>query len=161
MVLGLAYIFFFNDPANPFHFLYGTMAILVICSITHFYTVSHLTALTALKAMDREFEAVAASLKQPITRMFSRVTLPVCMPTILDIGAYFFVNAMTTVSAVIFIYAPTTTLAAVAALNMDDAGQIQAAAAMCMLIFYTNLAARIVHVGLSRGLSRTQAWRNR
>jgi iron(III) transport system permease protein len=83
------------------------------------------------------------------------------MPTILDIGAYFFVNAMTTVSAVIFIYAPTTTLAAVAALNMDDAGQIQAAAAMCMLIFYTNLAARIVHVGLSRGLSRTQAWRNR
>lgn len=161
MVLGLAYIFFFNDPANPFHFLYGTMAILVICSITHFYTVSHLTALTALKSMDREFEAVAASLKQPVTRMFSRVTLPVCMPTTLDIAAYFFVNAMTTVSAVIFIYAPTTTLAAVAALNMDDAGQIQAAAAMCMLIFYTNLAARLVHAALSRGLSRTQAWRSR
>ncbi len=161
MVLGLSYIFFFNDPANPFHFLYGTMAILVICSITHFYTVSHLTALTALKAMDREFEAVAASLKQPVTRMFSRVTLPVCLPTTLDIAAYLFVNAMTTVSAVIFIYAPTTTLAAVAALNMDDAGQIQAAAAMCMLIFYTNLAARGAHALLSRGLGRTQAWRRR
>jgi iron(III) transport system permease protein len=161
MVLGLAYIFFFNNPSNPFHFLYGTMAILVICTITHFYTVSHLTALTALKAMDREFEAVSSSLKQPLTKVFTRVTLPVCLPTVLDIGAYDFVNAMTTVSAVIFIYAPATTLAAVAALNMDDAGQIQPAAAMCMVIFYTNIAARLVHAGLTRSIGVTQAWRTR
>ncbi len=161
MVLGLAYIFFFNNPSNPFYFLYGTMAILVICTITHFYTVSHLTALTALKAMDREFEAVSSSLKQPMTKMFTRVTLPVCLPTVLDIAAYYFVNATTTVSAVIFIYAPATTLAAVAALNMDDAGQIQAAAAMCMVIFYTNIAARLVHAGLTRAIGRSQAWRTR
>ncbi|MFS8036598.1 putative 2-aminoethylphosphonate ABC transporter permease subunit [Xanthobacter sp. AM11] len=161
LVLGLAYIFFFNDRANPLNVVYGTMAILVISTVTHFYTVSHLTALTALKAMDREFEAVAASLKQPVTRMFTRVTMPVCLPTGLDIAAYYFVNAMTTVSAVVFLYAPTTTLAAVAALNMDDAGQIQSAAAMCMLIFYTNLAARGVHAVLSRILARTQAWRIR
>jgi iron(III) transport system permease protein len=161
MVLGLAYIFFFNNPSNPFHFLYGTMAILVICTVTHFYTVSHLTALTALKAMDREFEAVSSSLKQPLTKMFTRVTLPVCLPTVLDIAAYYFVNAMTTVSAVIFLYAPATTLGAVAALNMDDAGQIQAAAAMCMVIFYTNIAARLVHAGLTRAIGRSQAWRTR
>lgn len=85
----------------------------------------------------------------------------VCLPTPLDIAAYFFVNAMKTVWAVIFIHASTTTLAAVAALNMDHAGQIQAAAAMCMLIFYTNLAARGVQAALSRGLARSQAWRNR
>ena len=30
MVLGLAYIFFFNDPANPLNGIYGTMAILVV-----------------------------------------------------------------------------------------------------------------------------------
>ncbi len=161
LVLGLSYIFFFNDRENPLHALYGTMAILVISAITHFYTVSHLTALTALKAMDREFEAVAASLKQPMTRMFARVTLPVCLPTGLDVAGYLFVNAMTTVSAVVFLYAPATTLAAVAALNMDDAGQIQPAAAMCMLIFYTNLAARGVHMLLARLLARSQAWRSR
>ncbi|MFG1299131.1 putative 2-aminoethylphosphonate ABC transporter permease subunit [Xanthobacter sp. V3C-3] len=161
LVLGLDYIFFFNDKANPLNVIYGSMAILVISTVTHFYTVSHLTALTALKAMDREFEAVAASLKQPVTRMFTRVTLPVCLPTGLDIAAYYFVNAMTTVSAVVFLYSPSTTLAAVASLNMDDAGQIQAAAAMCMLIFYTNLVARGVHAVLSRGLARTQEWRTR
>ena len=70
---------------------------------------------TALKQMDREFESVAASLKQPFTRLFRQVTVPVCLPTILDISIYLFVNAMTTVSAVVFLYSPTTTLASVAA----------------------------------------------
>lgn len=161
LVLGLSYIFFFNAPWNPLNVIYGTMAILVVSSVTHFYTVSHLTALTALKAMDKEFEAVSASLKQPMTRMFTRVTVPVCLPTGLDVAAYLFVNALTTVSAVVFLYSPQTTLAAVAALNMDDAGQIQSAAAMCMLIFYTNLGVRGLHLLLSRALSNTQAWRTR
>jgi iron(III) transport system permease protein len=162
MVLGLAYVFFFNDPANPLHVLYGTMAILVIATITHFYTVAHLTAVTALKQMDPEFEAVSASLKQPVTKVFARVTVPVCLPAILDISIYLFVNAMTTVSAVVFLYAPRTTLASVAVLNMDDAGQIAPAAAMGMMILYTNVAARVVHGLATRGiLRRTQAWRLR
>ena len=162
MVLGLAYIFFFNDPANPLNFLYGTMAILVLSTVTHFYTVAHLTAVTALKQMDHEFESVSASLKQPVWRLFTRVTVPVCMPAILDISIYLFVNAMTTVSAVVFLYSPTTKLASVAVLNMDDAGDVAPAAAMGMMIFYTNVTARLVHLALTRGLlTRTQAWRRR
>jgi len=160
MVLGLAYIFFFNDPANPLNSIYATMGILVICTVTHFYTVSHLTAVTALKQMDREFESVSASLKQPFHKLFAKVTVPVCLPSILDISIYLFVNAMTTVSAVIFLYSPDTTLASVAVLNMDDAGDIAPAAAMGMMIFYTNVGARLVHLFLTRKVvARTQAWR--
>jgi len=162
LVLGLAYIFFFNAPGNPLNGIYGTMAILVICSVTHFYTVSHLTAVTALKQMDREFESVASSLKQPFYRLFSSVTVPVCMPAILDISIYLFVNAMTTVSAVIFLYSPDTTLASIAVLNMDDAGDVAPAAAMGMMIFYTNVGARLIHLFVSRKLMlKTQAWRLR
>ena len=36
LVLGLGYIFFFNNPNNPFNFIYGTMAILVLCTIAHY-----------------------------------------------------------------------------------------------------------------------------
>ncbi|MFA9421097.1 MAG: putative 2-aminoethylphosphonate ABC transporter permease subunit [Gammaproteobacteria bacterium] len=162
LVLGLAYIFFFNDPANPLNGIYATMGILVICTVTHFYTVSHLTAVTALKQMDREFESVASSLKQPFYRLFSSVTVPVCMPAILDISIYLFVNAMTTVSAVIFLYSPDTTLASIAVLNMDDAGDVAPAAAMGMMIFYTNVTARLIHQFVSRNLMlKTQAWRLR
>jgi iron(III) transport system permease protein len=162
LVLGLAYIFFFNHPANPLNGLYRTMTILVINTIVHFYTVAHLTALTALKQMDPEFETVAASLKQPFYKTFWRVTVPVCLPAVLDIGIYLFVNAMTTVSAVVFLWGPNTELASVAVLNMDDAGQIASAAAMAMMIFYTNAVVRGVHAVLARVLDRqTQAWRRR
>ena len=162
LVLGLAYIFFFNHPDNPLNFLYGTMAILVICTITHFYTVSHLTALTSLKQIDNEFEHVSSSLKQPFYKTFLRVTVPISLPAIFEIGIYFFVNAMTTVSAVVFLYSSKTTLASVAVLNMDDAGDIAPAAAMGMMIFYTNAAVRIVYVLLTKKiLVRFQNWRHK
>ena len=162
LVLGLAYIFFFNNPSNPLHVIYGTMAILVVSTVTHFYTVAHLTAMTALKQMDREFEPVAASQRQPFHRLFFGVTVPVCLPAVLDIFIYLFVNAMTTVSAVVFIYSAQTQLASVAVLNMDDAGFIAPAAAMGVMIFYTNVAARLLHGGVSKVLlGRAQAWRRR
>jgi iron(III) transport system permease protein len=162
LVLGLGYIFFFNNPANPLNFIYGTMAILVICTISHFYSVSHLTAVTALKQIDREFETVSASLRVPFWRTFMRVTLPVCLPAVLDIAMYLFVNAMTTVSAVVFIYAPHTTLAAIAVLNMDDAGDVAPAAAMAMVVFATAAVTRAIYMLLTQGyLARAQMWRKR
>jgi iron(III) transport system permease protein len=162
LVLGLGYIFFFNNPANPLRFIYGTMAILVVCTISHFYSVSHLTAVTALKQVDREFETVSASLRVPFWRTFMRVTLPVCLPAMLDIAMYLFVNAMTTVSAVVFIYAPHTTLAAIAVLNMDDAGDVAPAAAMAMVVFATSALTRAIYMLLTRGyLARAQMWRKR
>ena len=162
LVLGLAYIFFFNHPDNPLGFLYRSIAILVICTIVHFYTVAHLTAVTALKQIDPEFESVSASLKVPVWRTFRRVTVPVCLPAIFDISMYLFLNAMTTVSAVVFLYGPHTMLASVAVLNMDDAGDIAPAAAMAMMIVLTSAAVRIVHAVVTRGiLGRAQAWRSR
>jgi iron(III) transport system permease protein len=170
LVLGLAYVFFFNNPIwripftglaiyNPFNFLYGTMAILVIANIIHFYTVCFLTGTTALKQIDPEFEAVSASMSVPFYKTFWRVTVPLSLPAILEIGIYFFVNAMVTISAIIFLYPANLPLAAVAIVNMDDAGDIAAAAAMSTLIVLTSLAVRILYSWLTRGLrQRSEAW---
>lgn len=162
LVLGLSFIFFFNSKNNPLNFLYATIAILVINTIIHFYTVSHLTATTALKQMDREFESVSLSLKIPIYKMFSRVTVPVCLPTIFDIAIYLFVNAMTTVSGVIFLYSYDTTLASVSAIHLEEQGDVAGAAAMAMLIVYVSVFVRIVHTVITKTvLKRTQGWRQK
>ena len=136
------------------------MTILVLVTIVHYYTSSHLTAVTALKALDDEFEAVSASLKVPFYKTFLRVTVPVCLPAILDIGRYLFVNAMVTISAVVFLYSPDTQLASVAILNLDEAGEIGAAAAMATLIVVTSTVVCLLYAS-SRALllTRTQAWR--
>jgi len=162
LVLGLAYIFFFNARGNPLGFIYATMIILVVNSVTHFYTVSHLTATTSLKQLDPEFEAVSASLKASLLRTMARVTIPICLPSILDISIYLFVNAMTTVSAVIFLYSTDTKLAAISIIHMDEAGSTAAAAAMAVTIVATSAAVKITHVLLTRRFDRiTQAWRKR
>jgi len=168
LVIGLSYIFFFNAPTlpvlgwdipNPVNFLYGTMGILVLCNIVHFYTVSFLTATTALKLLDKEFEAVSESMRVPFYVTFARVTVPVCLPAVLEIAMYYFVNSMATVSGVIFLYSADLPLASVAVANMDDAGDVASAAAMSVLIVLINVAARLGYGVLTRGLHRrTQAW---
>ncbi len=162
LVLGLGYIFFFNAPNNPLNFLYATMAILVINTVAHFYTVGHLTSTTALKQIDPEFESVSASLKVPLWKTFGRVTAPICLPSIVDIAIYMFVNAMTTVSSVIFLYAPDTKLASVAAVNIEESGATAAATALCLVIVATSAAVKAVHLIVDRYLfGRLQAWRRR
>jgi iron(III) transport system permease protein len=160
LVLGLGYIFFFNEPANPLNSLYHTMTLLTLCTIVHFYTTGHLTAVTALKAMDAEFESVSASLKVPFWTTLRRVTLPICTPALVDIARYFFVNAMTTVSAVVFLYSPETKVASIAILNLDEAGETGAAAACAVMIVAASAVATTLFWLLSRLVDkRTQAWK--
>jgi len=160
LVLGLGYIFFFNEPKNPLNGLYHTVTLLTVCTIVHFYTTGHLTAVTALKSLDGEFEAVSASLKVPFFKTFWRVTLPICTPALVDIARYFFINAMTTISAVVFLYSPETKVASIAILNLDEAGETGAAAAMAILIALASTIATLLFMGLAWFVNRkTQAWR--
>ncbi len=160
LVLGLAYLLFVNNPDNPLGFLYGTMAILVISTVTHLYTVPHLTALTALKGLSKEVELVSQSLNTPIWRTFFKVTVPACAAAILDIWLYLFLRAMTTLSAVIFLYTADTKLAAIAVIHVDETGYTASAAAMGMLVVYACLIVRLTHYIVSvKVLKRFQSWR--
>ena len=93
----------------------------------------------------------------PRLTTFLRVTLPMCLPAALDVARYLFVSAMTTVSAVVFLYSPKTVLAAVAVLNMDDAGFIGPAAAMCAVIMASSAVASLaLHLASRAMLARTR-----
>ena len=160
LVLGLGYILFFNHPAQPLGFLYGSIWILILCTVAHFFSTAHLTMLASLRQLDKEFEYVSESLGQPFWRTLRRVTMPVCLPATLEVSGYFFVNALTTVSAVVFLYSPATQLASVAVLNMDDAGDVAPAAAMAVLIFLTASVGRLLFGACSwLLLHQTQRWR--
>ena len=159
MVLGLGYFFTFNQPDSVLNRLYGTLAILVISNVIHYFTVGFLTATTSLRQMDGEFENVGASMGVPFYRTFWRVTVPIGLPSLVAISMYFFLNGMVTLSAVVFIVAPGTELAAVSVLLMDDAGDSAQAAAMSVCIVGIGIAVRVGYWLLLRGITRrTQAW---
>lgn len=165
LVLGLGYIMFFNkqwidipflgiEIENPFSGLYGTFAIMIFCTTIHLFSVTYVTASTALKKLDREYENVAESMNVPFWSVFSRVSLPMCIGAVLEIFMYFFVNSMVTVSAVVFLYTPQNKPATIAILNMDDNGDYAAAAAMSILIFLINVVFRTMYEFVNAAVSK-------
>lgn len=160
-VVGLSFIMFFNASefgipfmngyvlSNPFHGLYGTIWIIILANMIHFYSVPFTTAITSLKRLDHEFETVSESMKVPFYRTMCKVTIPLCMPAIFEMLVYFFVNSLVTVSAVVFLYSPTVKIAAIAIVNMEGAGEIAPAVAMCMLLLFINLFVRLLYEGIS------------
>lgn len=154
MVVGLAYIMFFNKPYfdiagfrfdNSFSILYQTLAIMVIANIIHMFSVTYVTATTALKKLDKEYENVSDSMNIPFYRVFLHVTVPMSLPAILEIAVYYFVNSMVTVSAIVFLYTAQNRPAAMAILSMDDNGDYASAAAMAVIILLCNIAVRIIY----------------
>jgi iron(III) transport system permease protein len=116
----------------------------------------------ALKQLPVELEASAASIKLPQYKLFWKVTLPVCLPAVFDIATYLFINALTTTSAVVFLYSTDTIPASVSVLNMDDAGQTGSAAAMAVMIMLAAMIAKVTHLLLDKLFENsTQAWRKR
>jgi iron(III) transport system permease protein len=162
LVIGLSFIYFFNHPANPFHFIYGTMIILVLANVVHFYSVPFMTATATLKMLDKEFDNVSESMNVSKLRTFSRITVPLSLPAILEMAVYFFVNAMVTVSALVFLYASDLRIASVSIVSMDDAGDTAAAAAMSVLVVLLNVVVRFLYeAGTARLRRKMSAWQKR
>jgi iron(III) transport system permease protein len=145
MVLGISFIFFFNSQSNPLHFLYGTVAILVISNILHYFSVPYITAAGALKKLDNEFETVAESMRIPRWQTFFRVSVPLSIHAIAEIAMYLFVNSMVTVSALVFLYNANFKVASIAIIHMEEAGNISQAAAMSLLILFVNVFVRVLY----------------
>lgn len=81
---------------------------------------------------------------------------------ILEIGMYYFINSMVTISAVVFLYAADLKLASVAIVNMDDAGDVAPAAALSMLIVLTSIAVRLMYELItSRIRKKNEHWQQR
>lgn len=145
MVIGLSFIFFFNQKSNPLNFIYGTIIILVLSNILHYFSVPYITATGALKKLDKEFENVAESMNIPKWKTVLRVSVPLSLPAILEIFMYYFVNSMVTVSAVVFLYSANFKIASISITHMEEAGDISQAAAMSLLILLINVLVRIAY----------------
>lgn len=161
LVLGLGYVFFFNNPANPFNLLQGSTALLVLCTVAHFYTVPHLMAVGALVRLDAEIDLAAKALRSEPINTARRIHIPALAPTLVDVAGYFFVNAMSTVSALVFLFNAQNRVAAIAVVNMMEGSRIGQATALAVLIMAISVLAAAVQIVVRILIVRRQAWRRR
>ena len=172
MVVGLAYIMFFNKPyfdidflhiriMNSFNGLYQTIWIMVIANIIHMFSATYITASTALKKLDKEYENAADSMNIPFYSVMFRVSAPMSVTAILEMAQYLFLNSMTTISALVFLYSPQSKPAALSLVSMEDNGDFESAAAMSLIIFVCNVGMRIIYEIANRTLvKRMNRWKS-
>jgi iron(III) transport system permease protein len=159
LVLGLGYVFFFNNPANPLHALQGSLILIILCTVAHFYTVPHLMVVNELLRLDREIDLAAQALRIGPAGTARRIHGPVLLPTLIDVAGYFFVNAMTTVSALIFLFTAQTRPASIAVINLVEGSRIGQASAFAVVIMVVSMFAACIQLTLRHLVIRAQGWR--
>lgn len=152
MVLGLAYIFAFNNPDMPLYFLYGTVAILAICHFYHYHSQGFLTATTNLKQISISFEESSKCLGAGFIRTLRHVLLPLMLPTVLTIAVFFFMRSMVSLSAAVFLVTPQVEVAAVTIMRLDETGLQGQAAAFATAVMAVVLATLVVFKLIMRAL---------
>lgn len=131
LVMGLGYILAFNEP---YYFFYGTPWIIVICVVVANFTLGTLSSVANLKNIDPSVEEAAISLGADSIRTFIQVIFPLSMVAFVQNFIYFFMRAMTTISAVIFLVGATVHLAAIEIIQLDNDGWTASANAMTTCI---------------------------
>ena len=98
IVLGLSYVIFFEGS-----FIYGTLMILVLVNMIHFFASPYLIAYNSLGKFNEKLEDVAAVMGVSRVRMLLDVYVPCTRESIVEMFSYLFVNSMVTISAVSFL----------------------------------------------------------
>ncbi len=135
MVLGISYVFAFKSS-----FLYGTLAILVMVNLMHFFASPYLMMYNTLGKMNENLEDVGHTMGIRRFKIIRDVIIPQSASTLLEMFAYFFVNAMMTISAVSFL-ANYATEPLSLKLNMyEQQSNIESMAVVALVILLINIA---------------------
>lgn len=145
MVIGLAYLFVFTGTP-----LQNTFIIIIVCNIVHFYSTPYLMVKNSLSRLNASWETTAMLMGDSWLKTILRVVTPNAMFTLLEVFSYYFVNAMVTVSAVIFIAGTRTMVITTKIKELQYFNEFNEIFVLSFLILATNLAARSVFLGLSK-----------
>jgi len=131
VVMGLGYVLAFN---KPYFLIYGTIWIIIINIIICNFTLGVLSSIANLKQIDRSVEEAAVSLGAGPVSTFTKVVFPLSRVAFLSTATFFFMRAMTTISAVIFLISAKIKLAAIEIIFLDVDGRTASANAMCTVV---------------------------
>lgn len=139
MVIGIAYMLIFSGTP-----LQNTLAILIICNVIHFFSTPYLMIKNSLAKMNASWETTAMLMGDTWLKTIVRVVTPNAMGTILEVFSYYFVNAMVTVSAVIFIAGARTMVITTKIKELQYYTKFNEIFVLSLCILFTNLIAKLV-----------------
>lgn len=144
MVLGLAFLFTFSGTS-----LQSTFWILIICNVIHFFSTPYLMMKSSLEKMNASWETTAMLMGDHWFQTIVRVVTPNAFATIIEVISYYFINAMVTVSAVIFIAGARTMVITTKMKELQYYNKFNEVFVLSLLMLVINCAAKILFGHLS------------
>lgn len=144
MVLGIGFLFAMSGTP-----LANTFTILVLANLVHFFTTPYMMATSALSKMNAGWETTGALMGDSWIKTVSRVIVPNSLPTLLQMFQYFFVSAMVTISAVVFLTGARTMLLTTKIKELQYFEKFEEIFVLSLLVFLTNVAAKLIFDALT------------
>ena len=144
MVLGIGFLFAMSGTA-----LANTFTILILANLVHFFTTPYMMATSALSKMNAGWETTGALMGDSWIKTVSRVIVPNSLPTLLQMFQYFFVSAMVTISAVVFLTGAHTMLLTTKIKELQYFEKFEEIFVLSLLVFITNVAAKLLFDALT------------
>ena len=139
MVIGLSYLFSFSGTS-----LQNTFAIIIICNTIHFYSTPYLMMKNSLSKMNASWETTAMLMGDNWVKTIIRVVTPNALATLLEVFSYYFVNAMVTVSAVIFIAGTRTMVITTKIKELQYFNKFNEIFVLSLFILFTNIVSKYI-----------------
>ena len=134
IVLGLSYAMTFSGS-----FIYGTMAILVLANLMHFFASPYQLMYNSLSKMNKNLENVGLTLGISRWHIIRDVIIPQSKSTIIEMFSYFFVNSMMTISAVSFLANVSTKPISLMIGQFEAQNNYECAAVISLIILVVNV----------------------
>lgn len=137
MVLGIAYLLIFSGTP-----IQNTYLIIILCNIVHFFSSPYLMMKNALVKMNGSFETTAKLMGDNWLKTVTRIITPNALISLFEVFSYYFINAMVTVSAVIFIAGARTMVMTTKIKELQHFAKFNEIFVLSILILLINLIAK-------------------
>lgn len=151
MVLGVAYMFLF--PGTP---LQNTLVLMVLCNIVHYFSTPYLMMKNSLSKMNAGWETTAMLMGDSWLKTIIRVVTPNALFSLLEVFSYYFINAMVTISALVFIAGARTMVLTTKIKQLQYINKFNEVFVLSLLILITNLIAKALFALLAKKLAKNK-----
>lgn len=139
MVLGIAYLLMFTGTS-----LQNTFPLIIICNIIHYFSTPYLMFKNSLEKMNSSWETTAMLMGDNWVKTIIRVVTPNAKSTIFEVLSYYFVNAMVTISAIVFLVGTKTMVITTKIKELQHFAKFNEIFILSLMIMITNVIIKII-----------------